>query len=552
LKRDLEKLANTTYDLLIIGGGIYGAALAWEASLRGLSTALLEKGDFGGATSSNSLKTIHGGLRYLQHADFVRMRESIVERRIVMTIAPHLVRVFPCLMPTYGHQIKGPEVMAVAMLMNDLISMDRNRGLDRNRQLPMGRVLSKDQVRNYIPNVDEKNMTGGAMWYDAQVYNSERLLLSYLHSAVAKGADAANYVCAEKCIVENGRVIGVRGRDQLTGQSLDIRGRMVINNTGGWGNDLPFSLNGKTPVLQLSTAMNMVVSRQLSSVGAGVSAKVEFKDKDAVINKGSRLLFVAPWRNISMIGTWHDPYDGRPEAFRPTAEHIEKMVQQVNDALPGVNLTPDEVTFVHRGFLPMTAVHPTSGDVQLQKHYRIVDHQKDLRLDGLMSVVSVKYTTARDVAVKTVDAIYRKWGKQPPVSISHITPLDGGDLENVDAFVQSETAKKPKGLDENSMRHLLQNYGSVYGRVLEQAAPADLTPLSSATAVLPAEVRYGIRHEMAVKLSDVVMRRTELGTTGHPGQAALAACADCMAQEMGWSAQRRQAEIAEAAAIYPR
>ncbi len=552
MQRDLKKLADHSFDLLIVGGGIYGAALAHEASLRGLAVALIEKGDFGGATSSNSLKTIHGGLRYLQHADFVRMRESIVERRIVMAIAPHLVHAFPCLMPTYGHFIKGSEVMTVAMLMNDVISMDRNRGLERGRRLPMGRIVSKAEVRRLIPNVDDKNMTGGAMWYDAQVYNSERLLFSYLHSAAGRGAEMANYVRAEKCLVEGRRVIGVHVRDQLTGETFAVRSRMVVNNAGGWSNDLPNTLNGQTQVLRLSTAMNMVVSRQLSSVGAGVSAKIEFKDKDAVINKGSRLLFVAPWRNISMIGTWHDPYDGTPDTFRPTAEHIEKMVQQVNDALPGAELRPEEVTLVHRGFLPMTAVHPDSGDVQLQKHYRIVDHQKDLQMDGLMSVVSVKYTTARDVAVKTVDAIFKKWGNRPPRSTSHITPIHGGEMENVAAFMQNEIARRPEGLNEKTIRHLLQNYGAAYRQVIRDAAAEDLAPLAANTEVLRAEVRHGVRNEMAIKLSDVVLRRTELGTAGHPGHEALAACADCMAQELGWSVQKRQEEIAETEAVYPR
>jgi glycerol-3-phosphate dehydrogenase len=553
MKRDLIKLADTPFDVLVIGGGIYGAAAAWEAALRGLSVALIEKGDFGGATSSNSLKIIHGGLRYLQHADFIRMRESIVERRTVMRIAPHLIRVFPCLMPTYGHRIKGPEVMSVAMLMNDLISCDRNKSLDRSRHLPMGQIIAKEQVCRLIPGVDEKNMTAGAMWYDAQVYNSERLLFSYLHSAAAKGAEMANYVRADKLIIENQRVTGVRTKDLLTGQSFDIRARMVVNNTGAWSDELLTGISAKPQpaTIRLSTAMNLVVSRPLTFVGAGISAKVEFKDKDAVISKGSRLFFIAPWRNVSMIGTWHDPYEGRPDAFHPSEESIEKMINQVNVALPGAHLSRDEVTLVHRGFLPMAGVHATSGEVSLQKHYRILDHKQDLHVDGLLSVVSVKYTTARDVATKTVDAIYKKWGKKPPASFSHTTSIDGGEMEDVATFTDAETLKKPSGLEEKAVRHLIQNYGSRYRQILHNATLKDLEPVSETTEVLQAEVRHGVTEEMALKLGDVVLRRTELGTAGHPGSKAIGVCAEWMAKELGWSVERKQSEISELATVYP-
>lgn len=414
MKRDLTQLAGRSFDLLILGGGIYGAAAAWEAASRGLSVALIDRGDFGCATSSNSLKIIHGGLRYLQHADFVRMRESIVERRTVMRIAPHLIRVFPCLMPTYGHQIKGPEVMTIAMLMNDILSCDRNRGLQNGQRLPMGHVVSKQRVKELIPHVDEKNMTGGAMWYDAQVYNSERLLFSYLHSAAARGAQFANYSQATGLLVEKNRVMGARVVDRMSGESFDVRARVVVNNLGAWTDDLLASLpmRPSKPVFQLSTAMNVIIRRPLTSVGAGISAKVEFRDPDAIIRKGSRLLFIAPWRNVSMIGTWHDPYEGRPDAFQPGEEQVANMLRQINDAMPGADIRREEVLLVHRGFLPMAGVHPVSGDVRLLKHYRILDHRADLKLDGLLSVVSVKYTTARDVAVKTVNAVFKKLEKK--------------------------------------------------------------------------------------------------------------------------------------------
>lgn len=550
MQRDLQTIANSTFDVLIIGGGIYGAAAAHEAATRGLSVALIDKSDFGGATSSNSLKIIHGGLRYLQHADFKRMRESIRERRIVMRIAPHLVAPFPCLMPTYGHAMKGPEVMWVAMLMNDVISMDRNRGLESSRSLQRGRVVSKAEVKRLIPGVEEKNMTAGALWYDAQVYNSERLLLAYLHSASSHGAVLANYVKAEAFLREGNRIVGVRATDRMNGSTLEIRARMTINNSGGWTDDVLAGLNGHAarPFIQLSTAMNLVVQRRLTDIGAGISAKFEFKDRDAVISKGSRLFFVAPWRQVSMIGTLHEPYSGRPDAFTPREASIEKMLNQVNEAMPGARIGREEVTLVHRGFLPMTGVD-ASSEVSLQKHYHIVDHRQGAQVDGLLSVLSVKYTTARDVAVRTIDAVFGHWNKSPVPSVSHRTALPGGDMADVAAYTRQAEVAKPDRLATATLHHLLKNYGTMYKAVL-QADADGLDPLSANTEVIAAEVRHGIRHEMALTLSDVVMRRTQLGTAGYPGDEALNRCAEVAAEELGWSAERRNEEIKTVQSIF--
>jgi glycerol-3-phosphate dehydrogenase len=550
MQRDLKTLANSTFDVLIIGGGIYGAAAAHEATLRGLSVALIEKSDFGGATSSNSLKIIHGGLRYLQHADLKRMRESIRERNIVMRIAPHLVAPFPCLMPTYGHAMKGPEVMWVAMLMNDIISMDRNRGLEPSRSLLRGRIVSKAEVRRLIPGVEEKNMTAGAVWYDAQVYNSERLLLAYLHSASSRGAALANYVKAVSFLREGNQIIGVMAKDQISGTPIEIKARITINNSGGWTDEVLASINGcpAHPYVQLSTAMNLVIRRKLTDIGAGISAKFEFKDRDAVISKGSRLFFIAPWRHISMIGTLHEPYNGHPDALVPREASIEKMLNQINEAMPGAGIRRDEVTLVHRGFLPMTGVDAAS-EVSLQKHYRIVDHLQDAQVDGLLSVLSVKYTTARDVAVRTIDAVFRKWKKIPVPSSSHNTVLPGGEMTDVQSFAQEAQHHKPANTSAATLAHLLKNYGTQYKTVLQADADGQ-TPLSDRTEVIPAEIRHGIRNEMAYTLSDVVMRRTQLGTAGYPGDETLNRCADIAAQELGWSSDRKKEEIKTVKSIF--
>src|ERR671930_1078023 len=183
MQRDLNRLATDAYDVLIIGGGIYGVCVAWDAALRGLSVALVERGDFGHATSSNSLRVIHGGLRYLQYGDLHRLRQSIQERTVFMRIAPHLVHPLPFFIPTYGHAMRGKEILALALRINDLIGFNRNRLEDPQKYLPPGRIISREECLRLFPGIEKKELTGGAIVYDCQLFSSERLILSFARSA---------------------------------------------------------------------------------------------------------------------------------------------------------------------------------------------------------------------------------------------------------------------------------------------------------------------------------------------------------------------------------
>ncbi|MFQ5709112.1 MAG: FAD-dependent oxidoreductase [bacterium] len=555
MKRDIAQLADKQFDVVIIGGGIYGVCTAWDAALRGLSVALVEKGDFGSATSSNSLKIIHGGLRYLQHADFKRMRESILERSTLMHIAPHLVHPLPCIMPTYGHALKSKQVMAVALLLNDLIGFDRNRNLEPQKHLPNGRVVSKRECQELIPGIDEKGLTGGAIWYDCQVRNAERMLISILRSAVAAGATAANYVEMVGFAKDRDQITGIVARDVFTRDRFEIAARLVINNSGPWVNNILSHLNGyySQPLVRLSAAMNIVVKKQLNQEFAvGVWSKTQFKDADAVISKGSRLLFITPWRQYSIIGTTHVPYDGDPGNFRITERDIAGFIQEINEAYPTANLTRNDVAYFYGGMLPVEGHDQKSGDVNLMKHYKIIDHKETNGLDGLITVVGVKYTTARDVAEKTVDFVFQKMGQVPPKSICKKSRIFGGVIDGFQKFVTEEKAKALKESNENIIEHLIYNYGSEYPRLLNYCKedPEWAQTVDATTQVLKAEVVHAVREEMALKLTDVVRRRTELGTAEAPTGSSLATSAELMANELKWDKPRIQREIAEARALY--
>lgn len=553
MQRDLKTLAQEKFDLLVVGGGIYGATLAWDAVLRGLKVALIEKTDFASGTSSNSLKIIHGGLRYLQHADFVRMRESITERRILLKIAPHLVQPLPCVMPTFGHAIKGPEVMRIGLLMNDLFSFDRNRHLDKQRRLPNGRILSKQKLLDIVPYLERDDLNGGALWYDAQMTNSERLLLSFVHSAVERGAVAANYVKAESLLMRNSHVQGVKARDMLSENTFDIRATLTISTQGPWINDMLADVRGRKEPIAYSTAINLVVNRNFSETHAfAAPTATEFKDKDAIISKGSRMLFFVPWRGLTLAGTAHKPYFGDAEAYTVSESEIADFLLEVNSALPGAHIERDEIIHTYAGLLPMTGVNQESGDVQLQKHFKIIDHKKQDQLDGLMSVLTVKYTTARGVSELAVNQALEKLGKPAMKTQSRETPIWGGDIDDVESFLRDNLTNLNHGMGETSKSHLLETYGTSYRDVLnvESRGASRFETITSDSNILQAEIRFAVRHEMAQKLTDVMMRRIELGTAGKASDATIRAVANVMAEELGWDETKVQQEIQDYLNVY--
>ena len=279
--RNLGAIADNTYDLAVIGGGIYGACIAWEAVLRGLSVALFEKGDFCGATSANSLKIIHGGFRYLQNADIQRMRESIRERRTLMSIAPHLVHPLRVLIPNYGHSTRGREAFQAAVLLNELISADRNRLDDPQKKIPAGKTVSKQECIRMLPGLPQKDLSGGTIFYDAQVYNSERLVLAFLFSAKRRGAQVMNYTEVVNFLREGERIIGVEVEDVLSRQRSTIHARIVINAAGPWiGSVLELLGENRPPhKFELAKAVNVITRQLFEGYAVGLPGENGYREK---------------------------------------------------------------------------------------------------------------------------------------------------------------------------------------------------------------------------------------------------------------------------------
>ena len=553
MQRNLSQLADQKFNLIVVGAGIYGVTIAWDAALRGLSVALIDKGDFGNSTSANSLKTIHGGLRYLQDADLKLVRTMIHERMVLMRIAPHLVHPLPCLIPTYNKLTKSKPALRVALAVNDLLCYDKNRLPDPQKRLSPGRVVSREECLAILPGLaNHSTLTGGAIWYDAQMHNSERTTLSFALSAASKGAVLANYVEAVKFLTSNYKVTGIGARDVLSGNEFNINADLVVNTAGPWINQLLGFINHDIPKIQLSIAINLVVPQIISNFAVGVKSHPYANGS----GKKSQMLFIAPWRNYSIVGTKHLPFNGHPDDFSLSEETLLEFIDDINSAYPAAALTRQDIQFIHWGFLPAEpANHPANnGNVKLVRRGKVFDHQQNDGLAGLITVAGVKYTSARYVAQKAVDLAASKLERDSAPCLTHITPLINGNIDRFDDFVRDEVKKSKELFANETVRHLILNYGSEYPQLLKyvEENPRLREEVATISPVTKMEIVHAVRSEMAIKLADVIFRRTELGSAGHPGQSALQTCATIMADELKWDNDRLKQELDEVKAIFDR
>ena len=548
MKRNLQALAERQYDLVIIGGGIFGICAAWDAALRGLSVALIERGDFSHATSASCFKMVHGGIRYLQHVDLPRIRESSEERNVLLRIAPHLVHPLPILIPTYGHGLRGKELLCAGLAAYGLITLDRNLGImDPAKRIPLARLTSREECLSAFPGLPPEGLTGGITIFDGQMYSPSRLAISFLRSASEAGASVANYLEATGFLqTKSGHVHGITAKDLLRGDVLSIHGKVLLNAAGPWAERLLRStLNiDLHPKGTYSRDAYFVIPRRLGAKCA-LAVQGMTKDPDAILTRQQRHLFIVPWRRYTLIGVWHMVSNEAPDACVVTEKDLRGFIDEVNHAYPAIAVKRDEVLMWNSGLVLFGENKPGAVHLSYGKRSRIVDHARDHGIKGLITLIGVRYTTARREARRAVDLVVKKIGNETR-SAAPITPIFGGEIASFEDFMRQGLERRPPGLDRESARALLHNYGSRYGDVLQYS---DENPrwveTVGTTTVTKAEVVHAIRREMAEKLEDVVFRRTELGTAGYPGRDALIASAELMAAELGWDHSRKHHEVQE-------
>lgn len=536
------------YDLVVIGGGITGACIACDAAVRGMSVALIEKGDFGAATSSASSKLLHGGIRYLQKGRLCKLRESAMERACFQTLAPHLCHYVPFVVPAYGGLKKGKWLLGAGLAAYEALCIGQNRSIsDPAKQVPRGQLLSKTDVRTYVPEAYRPEVTGGVLFYESHMRDSERMTLSFLKTAVEHGAVVANYTRADDIKVEGDQVRGIRAADLIDGSMVEIRSSMVANAAGPW---IPSNINKLDSRASSRTVTSFakgahIVTKPLTD-GHAMALPIS-EQNEALVNRGGRHVFIIPWQGHSLIGTTYNAYEGNPDDVTAKESDVRELVQIVNASFGTEVLKRQEVVHAYAGLYPLTAEQVNPEVYQGADDYQVIDHRQTDQLKGLVSALGAKFTTARRLAEKTVNLVARKLQGTFEECRTHQIRLAGGNIGDIKSYRDNKRKEYKGVLSSEVVDHLISRYGTDIDKVANilEKEPQLNEALSPRNRTLAAEVVYAVRNEMACRLEDVIFRRSNLGLLGHSETTLLRHCAKLMARERGWDNQRIEKEIRE-------
>ena len=537
MERFIEKNPHEKFDVIVIGGGISGASVAYEAATRGLKVALLEKKDFSWATSAATSKMIHGGLRYLVNGEVRLVRESLRERRVLENIAPNYVYPQPIMMMHHKKPLKNNKrVVKVGMLLYDALSYDKNRTWDPCKRIPAHKTISRREVLRQEPHVRPEGLAGASVFCDCMSIFPERLTLAFIKSAVAHGAKAANYAKVEGFLMDAGnRVAGVKVKDLLNGKVHDIAGTVTVNCGGPWA-DLLLDMakpDGKdAPMLRRSEGIHIITAKRLLSGQYIVGS----------MTPSGRHFFLIPWRNHTLIGTTDKPFNGNPDDYRVTRESIMELIDDVNRSFGDGKLSYEDVKHTYGGLRPLVEKE-TRETYASSRKYEIYDN-KDAGLDGLITVEGGKYTTSRQLAENCLKIVAVKLGRNLGKSVTNKKFLTGCEIKDLNFFM-NEARAQDNGLSPATLEYLARNYGTEYREIAKLAREdQSLSETLNNDGEIQAQVVYAVRNEMARTLSDIVMRRTGIGTLGNPGEEVLRKVADVAARELRWDKEKTEKEIA--------
>ncbi|MBN1470581.1 MAG: glycerol-3-phosphate dehydrogenase/oxidase, partial [Syntrophaceae bacterium] len=404
MDRFIENYANEKFDVIVIGGGITGASVAYEAATRGLKVALLEKNDFSWATSAATSKMIHGGLRYLVNGEIGLVRESLCERRVLENIAPNFVYPWPMMMTHYKKPLKNNKwIVKIGMLVYDALSFDKNFTWDPCKKIPVHKTISKKEVLQQEPHVRAEGLTGASVFCDCVSIFPERLTLAFVKSALAYGAKVSNYARVEGFLMDGKKnITGVRAKDLLKDKTYEISGAVTVNCGGPWA-DLVLGLakskeTGST-TLRRSEGIHIITAKRLLSGRYTVGS----------MTSGGRHFFLIPWRNHTLIGTTDKPFNGNPDDYHVTKKSIMELIEDVNSSFGDGKLSYADVQHTYGGLRPLVEKE-TSETYTSSRKYEIYDN-KDEGLDGLITVEGGKYTTSRKLAENCLKIVATKMGR---------------------------------------------------------------------------------------------------------------------------------------------
>jgi glycerol-3-phosphate dehydrogenase len=557
----LTALAADEFDVVVVGGGITGAGVALDAATRGYSVALLERADFASGTSSRSSKLVHGGLRYLQNFDLGLVREALLERQLMVQLAPHLVRPLPLVVPAFDGA-HPDRLVGVGLNLYDVMSRERLRGrrgrrtrserAQGNGPTVVGapgeegeswsperhRVISGEEVLELLPALAAREPTSGYLFYDCQT-DDVRLVLTVLGEAERFGAVCANRLDVTGLLERDGHADGVHVTDLETGGSFDVRGANVVNATGVWADELrPRELHeeAELPRIRPSRGTHVMLRHaDLPLVGGAI-----------VPAGGGRSIFALPWLGHTLVGTTDNDYEGGLDHIRPSNDDVDYLLDAINEFF-ATDFGPGDLTGAFAGVRPLISTGDPKKSVDISRKAELYETSS-----GMITITGGKLTTWRRMAKMTVDRLVERDARDAPCR-THEIPLG--------QTIAADELPRIEGVPEASYQALASRYGHAAHDVLALAAERGelAQPIVAGCPDLLAEVALAARHEQARSIGDVLLRRTRLGllaareltmpaTTrmdeSAPGAASpVQLVGDILAQELGWSAERLRGEL---------
>ena len=521
-----HELLDGAYDVVVVGGGMAGAGVARDLALRGVSVALVEKGDFASGTTAYSSKLIHGGLRYLELLDFGLVRESLRERETLSRLAPHLVRPLAFLVPIYRESSRSLVKVRVGLKLYDWLTPGHGR--ERYRVLPAIDALSLE------PAIRAQDLRGAGYYFDDLLVYPERLCLENVLSAHRHGARVFNYAQVEEVARDaRGEIAGVRVRDLLSDRVARLHARIVVNATGPWVDDLRalagVDERGKR-VLRRTKGIHCLLPRLTERAVYHSTAD-------------DRMIFVIPWREFSLVGTTDTDFEGDLDRLHATRDEVEYLLGEVRRVLPDPRVAVEHVAYTYAGVRPLS-FEEGRRESAVSRAHRIVAEERG----RFLSITGTKLTCFRSLAEALGDRVVRALGRKAPGRTGRLT-LDGADEEvgrvEARAWMDVSAEVAASGLPRETLETLVTIYGRGYARVVDLAGKVagGAERLCPSNPDVGAELHLAVQDELAVSLQDFLLRRTGLGTSGCQGLDCAEAIGARMALLLGWSPRRLAAEL---------
>ncbi len=538
----LEEIAGQSFEVVVIGGGITGAGVALDAASRGYSVALLERGDYAVGTSSRSSKMVHGGLRYLQNFDLGLVREALLERQLMVQLAPHLVYPTPFLVPSFAEERRDRK-LGMGLNMYDVMATTRvgrsrremRSAKDEDEEFYWSpdrhRTIDRDEVLELVPSLEPRDPNDAYLFYDCQT-DDVRLVLTILGEAERFGAVMLNGAEVTEVLTQDGRAVGIAAVEAESGERFEVEAGNVVNATGVWADRIGAEVADEEDVPRISPSRGTHVLLDRDDLSTGNAA--------CIVPAGEgRHIFALPWYGRTLIGTTDNDYEGDIDHPRPGGADVEYLLDAVN-AFFGTTLSDADLVGAYAGVRPLLSTGDPKKSVDISRKAELYETSS-----GMLTITGGKLTTWRRMAKQTVDRLVEREGRDAPCHTAEI-PLG---ME-----ARPEDLEAPDGVGEEAIAQLAFRYGHAARSVLRLARenPKLAAPIVPGRPDLLAEVVIAARLEQARCVADVLLRRTRLGLLAAPqlrGTGVARTVAAVLGAELGWSRRqvKREAEAWPAA-----